>query len=47
MNYHKKISFLKSTIRIIGYLLIPFSLLFAVITLVVSELLGYLEEMKE
>ena len=47
MNYHKKISFIKSTIRIIGYLFIPFNILLATVILIVSEILGILEEIKE
>jgi len=47
MNYHQKISFIKSNIRIIGYLLIPFNILIAVVVLILSEALGILEEIKE
>jgi hypothetical protein len=44
MNYHKKASYAKSLIRIIGYLLlIPYPI-FAVGALLVSEILGVAEE---
>ena len=42
---HQIISFVKSGIRIIGYLFIPFDLGAAVALLVVSEAVGILEEM--
>ena len=42
---HQLISFVKSGIRIIGYILIPFDLGAAVALLVVSEAVGILEEM--
>ena len=42
---HQLISFVKSGIRIIGYMLIPFDLGAAVALLVVSEAVGILEEM--
>ena len=42
---HQIISFAKSGIRIIGYMLIPFDLGAAVALLVVSEAVGILEEM--
>ena len=42
---HQIISFVKSGIRIIGYMLIPFDLGAAVALLVVSEAVGILEEM--
>ena len=42
---HQIISFIKSGIRIVGYTLIPFSLVSATIVLVVSEVVGILEEL--
>jgi len=42
---HQIISFVKSGIRILGYLFIPFDLGAAVTLLVVSEAVGILEEM--
>ena len=42
---HQIISFVKSGIRIIGYIFIPFDLGAAVALLVVSEAVGILEEM--
>jgi len=47
MNLHKKISYLKSTIRIIGYLALIINIYLAVVILVASEILGYVEEIKE
>jgi hypothetical protein len=43
--WHKKISFIKSTVRILGYGFIPFDLLVATIILVLSEVIGILEEL--
>lgn len=42
---HQRISFLKSGIRIIGYLTIPFSLVGAMVVLTLSEIIGILEEL--
>jgi|TARA_B100001094_G_C18032953_1_gene721067 hypothetical protein len=42
---HQKISFLKSSIRIIGYIFIPFSLVVATILLILSEIIGIGEEL--
>ena len=42
---HQVISFIKSGIRILGYLFIPFDLGAAVALLVVSEAVGIVEEM--
>ena len=42
---HQLISFVKSGIRILGYLFITFDLVAAVTLLVVSEAVGILEEM--
>lgn len=42
---HQKISFLKSGIRIFGYILIPFNLVAAASVLVVSEVIGIVEEL--
>ena len=42
---HQLISFVKSGIRIIGYMLIPFDIGAAVALLVVSEAVGILEEL--
>lgn len=47
LNYHTKISFIKSILRIIGYVIILFNIPIAVIILVLSEILGILEEIKE
>ena len=42
---HQIISFVKSGIRIIGYMFIPFNISVAVTLLIVSEAVGILEEM--
>ena len=42
---HQIISFVKSGIRIIGYIFIPFNVDVAVTLLIVSEAVGILEEM--
>ena len=42
---HQLISFVKSGIRILGYIFIPFDLGAAVTLLVVSEAVGIVEEM--
>ena len=42
---HQTISFIKSWIRIIGYFFIPFSLVTATLILVVSEVIGIIEEL--
>jgi hypothetical protein len=42
---HQYISFTKSTIRIIGYILIPFNLVVATGILILSELVGIIEEL--
>jgi len=47
LSYHTKISYLKSTIRILGYITIPFNIPIGVSILVASEILGYIEEFNE
>jgi hypothetical protein len=42
---HQIVSFIKSGIRILGYILIPFDLLWASGILVISELVGIIEEL--
>jgi hypothetical protein len=42
---HQIVSFIKSGIRIIGYIFIPFDLIAAAAILVVSEGIGIIEEM--
>ena len=42
---HQIISFVKSGIRILGYIFIPFNVDVAVTLLIVSEAVGILEEM--
>ena len=42
---HQIISFVKSGVRILGYVFIPFNISVAVTLLIVSEAVGILEEM--
>ena len=42
---HQIVSFIKSGIRILGYILIPFDLSWAAGILVISELVGIIEEL--
>lgn len=44
-KWHRRISFLKSSIRIMGYVCIPFNLITATILLIVSEVVGIIEEL--
>jgi len=44
-KWHKIISFIKSGVRILGYLLIPYSLPIAAGVLIFSELIGIVEEL--
>lgn len=44
-KWHQIISFIKSGIRIIGYCFIPFNLVLATVLLVVSEIIGIVEEL--
>jgi len=44
-KWHQIISFIKSGIRIVGYILIPFDLVIAASVLVVSEIIGIVEEL--
>ena len=44
-KWHRRISFMKSGIRIAGYALIPFNLIAATVVLVVSEVVGIIEEL--
>jgi uncharacterized membrane protein len=42
---HQIISFIKSGIRILGYICLPFSLLWATVILILSEVVGIIEEL--
>ena len=44
-KWHRIISFVKSGIRIVGYLAIPINIAAAVSLLVVSEVVGIIEEL--
>lgn len=46
MDYHTKMSFIKSGIRITGYVGLVFSIPVGVIVLIVAEIVGILEERK-
>ena len=41
---HQAVSFIKSAIRILGYIVIPFDLPIAALILVFSEIVGIFEE---
>ena len=42
---HRNTSFVKSFVRIVGYILIPYYLPLAISILVISELIGVIEEL--
>jgi hypothetical protein len=42
---HQLVSFIKSGIRLVGYILLPFDLYVAMGVLVVSEIIGIYEEL--
>ena len=42
---HQQMSFIKSGLRIAGYIAIPFTLEMAVVLLVISEVVGIIEEL--
>ena len=44
-KWHQIVSFIKSGVRIIGYCFIPFNLIIATVLLVLSEVIGIIEEM--
>lgn len=44
-NWHTKVSFVKSGLRIIGFAALPFSLKTAAVLLVLAEVLGICEEL--
>jgi hypothetical protein len=44
-KWHKIMSFIKSSIRITGYVLVPFDLVTAALVLIFSEIVGIIEEM--
>lgn len=46
MDYHTKMSFIKSGIRITGYVGLIFSIPVGAIVLIVAEIVGILEERK-
>ena len=43
--WHRIISFVKSAVRLIGYAFIPFDLLVATLILIISEIIGIVEEL--
>ena len=42
---HKIMSFIKSSIRILGYISLPFNMFIATILLIISEIVGIIEEL--
>ena len=44
-KWHQIISFIKSGVRILGYIFIPFNLVIATIILILSEVIGIVEEL--
>lgn len=44
-NMHFKISMIKSVLRMIGYMVLPFSIILGILWLIVAETLGILEEL--
>ena len=44
-KWHKIISFIKSGVRIAGYIFLPFDVVFATIVLILSEVIGIIEEL--
>lgn len=42
---HQTISFIKSGVRLLGYIIIPFSLWWAAFILFISEVIGIVEEL--
>ena len=42
---HQLVSFIKSAIRIVGYVVMPFNLPVAALILVISEVVGIVEEL--
>lgn len=44
-KWHKYISFIKSAVRIAGFVLLPFNLVSATIVLIFSEIIGIIEEL--
>ena len=44
-NKHQKISFIKSSIRLVGYILIPIDLTISMGVLIISEVVGIVEEL--
>jgi hypothetical protein len=43
--YHRLVSFIKSAVRIVGYGFIPVDLIIATVFLILSEVIGILEEL--
>jgi hypothetical protein len=44
-KWHRYVSFIKSGIRILGYVFLPFNLVTATILLILSEIVGIIEEL--
>jgi hypothetical protein len=41
---HQIVSFIKSGVRILGYAFLPFNIIFATLFLILSEIIGIIEE---
>ena len=44
-KWHRYVSFAKSAVRIAGFILLPFNLVSATIVLILSEIIGIVEEL--
>jgi len=44
-KWHRRVSFIKSGIRILGYVFLPFNLAISILLLVLSEAVGIVEEL--
>ena len=42
---HKTVSFIKSGVRLLGYVFLPFNLYIAMVILLISEIIGIIEEL--
>lgn len=44
-DYHFKVSLIKSIVRIVGFICLPFTLILGAIILIIAEILGICEEL--
>lgn len=47
MDFHKRVSYIKSTLHILSYILLPFRIVMAGGLLIIAEILGYVEEWED